>query len=414
LPDGLDETYERILREIKKPNQEHAHRLLQCLVVAVRPLTVEELAEVLAFDFDSEGVPELKLDWRWEDQEEAIMSACSNLVIIVKDKDSRIVQFSHFSVKEFLTAKRLAEPIRDVSRYHIRLDSAHTILVRACIGILLRFESISLYEAEDSPLFSYAANYWNPHARFENVSSHVKEGIRCLFDADKPYFGAWLRNYRPVIGDFLSTMWPGIQQAGIHRVVPLHYVAFFGYRDAAEIIISEHPEQINARGMRGVTPLHAAAITGHTDILALLLKHGANVDARDGMVQTPLHRASLEGKLEAGRYLLDHGADINPRARRNLTPLCAAVLHGHVEVARMLLERGAAMDVRPEMPETGKTLLTTVISLGRTQSVRLLLEYGEDVNERDRLGRSPSQWASICNQQDILELLSEYGAESVE
>jgi hypothetical protein len=30
LPDSLDETYERILREIRKPNQGYAHRLLQC------------------------------------------------------------------------------------------------------------------------------------------------------------------------------------------------------------------------------------------------------------------------------------------------------------------------------------------------------------------------------------------------
>jgi hypothetical protein len=47
--ESLDETCERILREIRKPNQGHAHRLLQCLVAAVRPLRVKELAEVLAF-----------------------------------------------------------------------------------------------------------------------------------------------------------------------------------------------------------------------------------------------------------------------------------------------------------------------------------------------------------------------------
>ena len=116
LPESLDETYERILKEIRKPNQGHAHRLLQCLVAAVRPLLVEELAEVLAVDFIAEGIPKLNLGWRWEDQDAAVMSACSSLVIIVKVGDSRIVQFSHFSVKEFLTANRLAEPIRDVSR----------------------------------------------------------------------------------------------------------------------------------------------------------------------------------------------------------------------------------------------------------------------------------------------------------
>ena len=58
LPESLDETYERILEEIQKPNRDHAHRLLQCLVVAIRPLKVEELAEVLAVDFDdAEEIP---------------------------------------------------------------------------------------------------------------------------------------------------------------------------------------------------------------------------------------------------------------------------------------------------------------------------------------------------------------------
>ncbi|KAH9953489.1 hypothetical protein BC827DRAFT_1297514 [Russula dissimulans] len=42
LPETLDETYERILRDIHK-----------CLAAAVRPLRVEELAEVLAIDFDA-------------------------------------------------------------------------------------------------------------------------------------------------------------------------------------------------------------------------------------------------------------------------------------------------------------------------------------------------------------------------
>ena len=41
---------------------------------------------------------------------------------------------------EFLTADRLAEPIRDVSQYHIRLDVAYTILAQACLGVLLRLD----------------------------------------------------------------------------------------------------------------------------------------------------------------------------------------------------------------------------------------------------------------------------------
>jgi hypothetical protein len=201
LPESLDETYERILREIGKPNQGHAHRLLQCLVVAVRPLEVKELAEVLAVDFNTGGMPKLNPGWRWEDQEEAVMSACSSLVTIVKDGDSRVVQFSHFSVKEFLTADRLAEPIRDVSRYHIRLEAAHTILAQACLGVLLRLDDrVDRDSIKSFPLARYAAEYWPTHARVENVSSHIKDGMDRLFDADKPHFATWLWIYNEIRG----------------------------------------------------------------------------------------------------------------------------------------------------------------------------------------------------------------------
>jgi hypothetical protein len=38
LPESLDKTYKQVLKEIKKPNRDHACCLLQCLVVAIRPL----------------------------------------------------------------------------------------------------------------------------------------------------------------------------------------------------------------------------------------------------------------------------------------------------------------------------------------------------------------------------------------
>ena len=65
LPESLDETYERILKEIKKPNKRLVQRVLQSLVVAIRPLRVAELAEVLTVDFEkAEVISRLKPDWR--------------------------------------------------------------------------------------------------------------------------------------------------------------------------------------------------------------------------------------------------------------------------------------------------------------------------------------------------------------
>ena len=137
-------TYERVLKEIQKPNGDLARRLLQCLVVAIWPLGVKELAEVLAVDFDdAEGIPKLKPNWRWEDQEKAVLTSCSSLITIIKTEDLRVVQFSHFSVKEFLTSEQLATSSGGTSHYHIELEPAHTILAQACMGVLLQPDNAS-------------------------------------------------------------------------------------------------------------------------------------------------------------------------------------------------------------------------------------------------------------------------------
>ena len=408
LPDSLDETYERILRDIRKPNQGHAHQLLQCLVAAVRPLRVEELAEVLAFDFNSEGIPKLNPSWRWQDQEEAVMSACSSLVIIAKDGDSRIVQFSHFSVKEFLTANRLAEPIRDVSRYHIRLEAAHTILAQACFGVLLRLDdSVDRDKIKDFPLARYAAQYWPTHARFENASSCIKDWMECLFDADKPRFATWVWVYDEdsVRHDSMSTMYPEKPEG-----VPLYYAARLGFCGLAEHLIAEHPEHVNARGGREMTPMHAAVMAGHADILSLILEHGANLEGRDFSDRTPLYRASECGELEVGQALLDRGAEIDARNYIDWTPLMSAALHRHAVFARMLLKRGAAIDAWEISSETA---LHFAVRGRNIQVVRSLLEHGADLNARDGAGETPSQLGSMLRYHEIVEVLSEYGAESV-
>ena len=123
LPKSLDETYERVMMGIKGDDQAHAYRMLQCLTVATRPLSVAELAELLAFDFDAAkgGIPKLNSEWRWKDHEEAVLSTCSSLITVVPRHRSPVVQFSHFSVKEFLMSDRLATSTRDISQYHISL-----------------------------------------------------------------------------------------------------------------------------------------------------------------------------------------------------------------------------------------------------------------------------------------------------
>ena len=132
LPETLEETYERTLRGINKANWEFAHRIFQFVSVASRPLHVEELADLLAFDFEEGSIPKFQEDCRLENPADAILSTCSTLLAIVNDQGSPVVQFSHFSVKEFLTSTRLAEATDIIiRRYHVSMTPAHTQIGRA-------------------------------------------------------------------------------------------------------------------------------------------------------------------------------------------------------------------------------------------------------------------------------------------
>ena len=383
LPETLDETYERMLSEIPKSNQVYAHRLLQCLTVAVRPLRVEELAEVLAVDFGATGgIPKLKEDLRWEDQEQAVLSACSSLIAVIEGEDFRVVQFSHFSVKEFLTSDRLATLKANGSHYHhILLEPAHAIMAQACLGVLLRLDQdIDKEKIRSFPLARYAADHFGDHAEFGNVLSYIRDGVDHLLDVDKTHFATWL--------------W--VRQGQEERpqelkAIPLYYVAEFGYLGLVNHLISKHPENVNAKSEYG-TPLHAASRQGHVEILHLLLEHCAEVDARDVRDQTPLHLAIDLKYLEVIRMLIESNADKNARDIKGRTPLHRLLdevaVDGGFDVAKFLLGHGAD-------PCTKDNDLSTPLHAasytGNLKTVQLLLKHGADIHihARNKKGQTP-------------------------
>jgi len=300
-----------VLKEVGTANRDLAHRLLQCLVVAFRPLRVEELAEILTLDFDgAEGAtPELNEDWRLEDRQRAVLSTCSSLITVVDDHGSRAIQFSHFSVKEFLTSDRLAKYNGDVSHFHIMPEPAHTTLTQACLGALLQLDGSANNEKVDDrfPLARYAARYWVEHAQFGNVSGslRVQDGMCRLFDYDKSSFASWRQLYN------IDSDWYYFSQFGRAPGSPLYYASLCGFRDLAAHIIAEHPEQVNAESGINHSPLAAALHKKHFDVAELLYQHGAVVDVTGYINRTPLISTAMDGFTDRARWLLAHGANAN-------------------------------------------------------------------------------------------------------
>ena len=390
LPESLDETYERIVKDIKKGNRADAYRMLQCLAVAVRPLSVAELAEVLAFDFDASatngGIPKLNSKWRWEDHEQAVLSTCSSLItIVLADDNSPVVQFSHFSVKEFLLSERLATSAKDISQYHIALEDANTLIAKACLGFLLRDPGDESDAATSpSPLAQYAARHWVAHAKVDNVATHIGHGIEDLFDSDRPFFSSWMKLHNPDEGSWSR----GLENEIRPEAAPLYRAALHGFREIVERLSLNHPENVKAISGLGGTALHPASVVGHVEVVLSLLKCGANVDARGCVNMTPLQLASLHGHLNIVQSLLDHGADPNCQDDDHRTPLSLAAAQDHVEVVRVLLENDADVNLRGQ---NGRTLMHDACAYHfyRDDLVRLLLEHGADPNARDDDGRTP-------------------------
>ena len=398
LPSTLDATYERTLLDIDDQNWEYAHRLFQCITVASRPLRVEELAEFLAFDFDDEENPKFEAKWREDDPEDAVLSTCSSLIAVIKVGENAVVQFSHFSVKEFLTSNRVARG--RVSRYYIPLEPAHLTMARTCLTLLLSLDgSVDRAAIKDIPLASYAVRYWVGHAKFENVSLHARDAMQRLFDPNEPHFSTWTRleNHRE---------WKLIPETlPAPRYPPLHRAMRDDLHDIASWLItsrSQDPDELNGRD----TLLYNASDRGNLKAAQLLIEHGADVNAQCSMDLRPLHKASSNGHLEISRLLIGNGANINAQANLGSTALNLASGKGQLEVVRLLLEK----DADPNLASRFGAPLDHALRNNHLEVARLLLEYGADINARDKYGSTLLHQATLRADERTVQWLLERGA----
>jgi ankyrin repeat protein len=457
LPKSLDETYRHILKEINNASQKDAHRLLQCLAVAHRPLRVEELADVLALDVDDGGIPRFNAKWRWEDHEAAVLSACSILVSVIIDDGSQVVQFSHFSVKEFLTSDRLAS-MKDVSQFHIFNEPSHEMLAQACLGVLLSVDDhTSKDSVENIALLPYADRYCGQHFQVGKVELRIKDALDCLFDLDKPHFEAFfhrigvgreLRSFRaPSDEDPRGVLTP----AG-----PLFVACVMGLSGLAErLMVPNQPQVIGCR-FQGWTLLHWVVRCEHIEVVRLLLANGADINSRpdcatppyiaslqshverlmdssldeiDGIENilwnrnadmsseesigdeigygkesdfTPLHIAVSEGYLDMCQMLLEHHADVRAHDDSRNTSLHLAASKDHLEIARTLLKYNAEVN---SWNENGSTPLLIALSGGNIDISRLLLAHNAHALVYDNKGNTPLHLAAICHLEVARSLL---------
>lgn len=101
---------------------------------------------------------------------------------------------------------------------------------------------------------------------------------------------------------------------------------------------------VEFRDEQGLTALHHAVLSGHGDVVRLILRHGADINSRTAKMGPPLCLAALKGDLCTVQILLDAWATVDLFDGPLGTALHCACYNGNLAVARALVERGALLD----------------------------------------------------------------------
>lgn len=125
----------------------------------------------------------------------------------------------------------------------------------------------------------------------------------------------------------------------------------------------------------GTTLLGVAAAYGVDLVAQKLIAWGATVDSMNPSGQTPIARAARFGHLDIVAMLIKAGADVNKSNRRyNMTPLMASAIGGHLDIGQLLIEKGANLEEQDGI--LGLTALEWAREKGKTECVKMLIRNG--------------------------------------
>ncbi|KAI9042818.1 uncharacterized protein KD926_004883 [Aspergillus affinis] len=328
VPKGLGGIYQRLLQQID--DKEALVPILQWVVLAARPLTLEELTVAAgvkaAGTLPATQVTKNRLRF-------------GGLLVKV---EGDVVNLVHESAKEFFQSDQVK--IKGINMFHMSQDT-HRTLMQTCLAHVERGYGNSgrIHEMSGhNPFLSYASQYWPVHFHHAiHVIDIPSEFSRPFFRVDSPIRDEWWEVY-----------WEREKNGGSPpSFTLLHLAAYFGNVPWAKLLTSKHPRLISRKDNYGRMPLSWAVNQGHREMVELLLDHGARVNFKDRSMLTALHIAVTGQHRDVVSVLLEHGARLEATAEHGDTdtPLMRAILANSREMTQELLEHGARVDKLPAL-----------------------------------------------------------------
>ncbi|KAI1866878.1 uncharacterized protein JN550_007425 [Neoarthrinium moseri] len=120
----------------------------------------------------------------------------------------------------------------------------------------------------------------------------------------------------------------------------LHQLVQYGNEAMALSFLQTEECNVHLRDNEGMTALMSAAEKGHAFLVKQLLESSAAISA-DVYGRTPLDYAVRSGNSNVVELLINHGADASAADKDGWTPLHSASQQGNVELVQLLINHGA-------------------------------------------------------------------------
>lgn len=362
LPTGLESLYENLVHRVPAQLKSASDLVFMWCSLAVRPLNVLELQSAIGSHTD-----ELKPKVAAVDFTSQLRRMTYGLVEVVSDPGSYTdtVQLLHSSVRDFLMGATSHLAVSQTSLAYGSVGLIHTLMAETCFRYIMQISCSG--NSTTHPFLDYSVSHWSFHARTgEQLAVSQDYLIEIFRRPSSKSVSFWLEEYEGVRSPQTSSA----------KSVPLpHVAAHHGLISTLKAMSLRDPAEVtwDLKDCMGRTALHHAAAQGHSDVVRLLLDHGASIDVEDTQMITPLRTASQKGQTSVVEHLLalDENKTSDVAGR---TAIHHAARAGHTEVVKILIDKGADLDAQDLR---GHSALTLAAASGNEDLACFLLKLND-------------------------------------
>ncbi|MCJ1466435.1 hypothetical protein MMC07_005054 [Pseudocyphellaria aurata] len=401
LPSSVSDAYEKILS--RSSNKKIAKILLEIIVAATRPLTLEEANIALSIATQTESCNSHKTLELWPSEKfkSNIQNMCGLFVSVYDFK----IFLIHQTAREFLISGSESYTTSSGDwKGSIIMATAQGVLSRICLRYL-NFEEFKERDWDTQsiekqyPFLRYAGKEWSFHhiSQDDKLAQLSREAAGMLCRTSLAQLSYWSPVYSGSEWNAIDFL-DGWSELGIASKLGLTYVVEDFLNEQVDVNF------LNGRLIEYGTALNVASAEGHEKVVEMLLDRNADISAQSDYGGTAIEEAIAGGHEKTIEMLLNHNADVNAENLDYGFLLSVASVRGQEKMVEILLKR--VTDINAESERKYGTALVEASARGYEKIVKMLLNQNAEVNtEIGGIESTALMAATYYGHEKIVEML---------